>query len=65
MVKKLEWIEMAQLATTVFPGWKEGKKEKGSDTLSGATAWNAEILRAGSSIKVQGQQLMESQSGPI
>jgi hypothetical protein len=38
MVKKLEWIEMAQLATILFPvGRGKGKKEKGRNTRSGAT----------------------------
>jgi hypothetical protein len=29
MVKKLEWIEMAQLATILFPVEGKGRREKG------------------------------------
>ena len=63
MVKKLESIEMAQLATILWG--RKGKKEKGRNARSGATGWPAEILPAGSSIEVQGRQVMESPSVPI
>jgi hypothetical protein len=36
----------------------KGKKEKGSNTVSGATGWSAEILRVAGSIKVQGRQVL-------
>jgi hypothetical protein len=40
MVKKLEWIEMAKLATILFPAWRErqGRRRKqytvGSDCVA-------------------------------
>ena len=47
MVKKLEWIEMEQLATIpVSCGERKGKKEKRA-TLLGATGLPAELLLAG------------------
>jgi hypothetical protein len=59
MVKKLECIEMAQLATIPAScGDGKGKQEKEGNTLSGATGWPAEILLAGGSINVQGRQVL-------
>ena len=38
----------------------KGKKEKGSNTVSGATGWSAEILRARGSIRVSASQQFQA-----